>query len=125
MPVYTDFGLGRRWDGTYDAAGNPNMAGDYKGPGFAATVLPDNSVMTEYAAGGGDAGMTYPLVYQGITPWDMQTLVNHAQYGYDPLFEQVANGAYLQAIVRAGQGLPPFWQPQDGSPGLNYTPRHW
>lgn len=64
-------------------------------------LLPDQSVMTEYSAGGGNAGMFYPLVYQGITPWDMQTLANDAQYGYDPLMPEVAQSAYLQAIVRA------------------------
>lgn len=113
MADYPNFNLGQRIDGTY------------KGPGFAAMLLPDRSVMTEYSAGGGNAGMFYPLVYQGITPWDMQTLANDAQYGYDPLMPQVAQSAYLQAIVRAGQGLPPFWQTQDGYTGLNYTPHHW
>lgn len=112
MAVYEDFGLGQRLDGTP------------KGPGFAVGFLPDHSVMTEYSAGGGNAGLLYPLVYQGITPWDMQTLVNDAQYGYDPLFNHVAQGAYLQAIVRMGQGLPPFWQPQDGYTGLNFTPHN-
>lgn len=113
MVEYSDFQLGKRIDG------------NNKGPGFAAMLLPDQSVMTEYSAGGSGAGMFYPLVYQGITPWDMQTLVNDATYGYDPLLPDVASSAYLQAIVRAGQGLPPFWQPQDGYTGLNYTPRIW
>lgn len=99
------------------------LDGTPKGPGFATQTLPDGSVMTEYSAGG-NGDMLYPLVYQGIMPWEMQTLANDAQYGYDPLFDDVAQAAYLQAIVRAGQGLSPFWQMGEPMTGLNYTPRN-
>lgn len=71
METYPDFGYGQRPDGTN------------KGPGFAAQILHDGAVMTEYSLG--PAGALYPAVYQGITPWDMETLSNVYQYGYDPL----------------------------------------
>lgn len=103
---------------------DPRPDGTAKGPGFATQTLPDNSVMTEYSAGGANGIPLYPLMYQGINPWEMQTLANDAQYGYDPLFEDVAQAAYLQAIVRAGQGLSPFWTMNDPITGLNYTPRN-
>lgn len=57
METYPDFSYGQRPDGTN------------KGPGFAAQILPDGSVMTEYSLG--PVGALYPAVYQGITPWDM------------------------------------------------------
>ena len=66
-----DWGYGFRIDGTP------------KGPGFAAQRLPDGNVMTEFSLGRPD--FLYPAVYQGITPWDMQTLANVASQGYDPL----------------------------------------
>lgn len=128
MPEYANFGLGRRWNGAFDVNGQPNMTGDYKGPGFASMLVPENygigfSPVTEYSAGGGNTGLHYPLVYQGIMPWEMQTIANDIAYpGSDPAIADVAHGAYLQAIVRIGQGLPAFWQPQDGYTGLNFTP---
>ena len=106
METYPDFGYGQRPDGTN------------KGPGFAAQILPDGAVMTEYSLG--PAGALYPAVYQGITPWDMETLSNVYQYGYDR--------AYQSSLLRAMQGQPPFWTPADGMPGTvqigaGYMPR--
>lgn len=109
-PVYENFDLGQRLDGTY------------KGPGFASATLPDGSVMTELSLG--PAESLYPAVYQDITPWDLQTLVNVGTYGYDPLQGEVFQRAYEASLLRAVQGLPPFWQPSDGWTGLNYTPRY-
>lgn len=105
----TDYGWGQRIDGTY------------KGPGFAAMELPNGDVMTEWSLG--PPQELYPAVYQGIPPWDMQTLANVAMYGYDPLEQEVYDRAYESYLIRAMQGLPAFWTPQDGQPGLNYVPR--
>lgn len=126
MPVYDDFGWGRRWDGTYDSSGAPNMVGDYKGPGFAGGFMSDGSAITEYAAGGAGGVPQFPLVYQGIMPWEMRTIVNDAAYpGSDPVISGVEEAAYLEAIVRAGQGLPSFWQPTDGEAGILWSRKVW
>lgn len=93
----------------------PRIDGTQKGPGFAAQTLPDGSVMTEFSLGRPD--FLYPAVYQGITPWDMQTLANVASRGYDPLQQEVFDRAYQSALVRVMQGLSPFWMPSDGTPG--------
>lgn len=98
---YPDYGLGQRLDGTN------------KGPGFASAELPDGSVMTEFGAGDmrypNPFGALYPTVYEGITPWDLQTLAHVATYGWDPLQEDVFDRAYEAAVVRAGEGKLPFW----------------
>ena len=114
METYPDFGYGQRPDGTN------------KGPGFAAQILPDGSVMTEYSLG--PVGALYPAVYQDITPWDMQTLSNVYQYGYDPLQWEVFDRAYQSSLLRAMQGQPAFWTSADGTPGTvqigaGYMPR--
>lgn len=111
-PIYAPLGL--------------RLNGTAKGPGFAARTLPDGSVMTEFSAGGpaypAPFGAIYPTVYEGIPPWDMQTLANVATYGYDPLQEEVFDRAYESALVRASRGLSPFWTEADPQTGLNYTP---
>lgn len=112
---YPDYGFGRRLDGTN------------KGPGFASIDLPDGSVMTEFSAGDmrypNPFGALYPTVYEGITPWDLETLAEVATYGYSPLQEEVFARAYETAVIRSGQGKPPFWT--EGEPTqsyINYTP---
>lgn len=114
---YPDYGFGRRLDGTN------------KGPGFASIDLPDGSVMTEFGAGDmrypNPFGALYPTVYEGITPWDLETLAEVATYGWDPLQEEVFDRAYETAAIRSGQGKPPFWT--EGEPTqsyINYTP-YW
>lgn len=101
----------------------PRIDGTMKGPGFDAAILPNGDVMTEYSLG--DERFLYPSIYQGITPWDMQTLQNVAMYGYDPLQYEVFNRARNVALQRASQGLSTFWTPADGQPGLPYTPIRW
>lgn len=54
---YPDFNLGQRPDGTH------------KGPGFAMGYSDLGDLITEMSAGPPDA--LYPMVYQGITPWEM------------------------------------------------------
>lgn len=101
------------------------LDGTPKGPGFASATLPDGSVITEMSLGHPATGAFFPMVYEGITPWDMQTVQNMAQYGYDPLQYEVMDRAYTQYLVRAMMGLPAFWTPADGMSGLQYTPRNW
>lgn len=103
MPV--DYGFGQRPDGSF------------KGPGFAAQTLPGGDIMTEWSLG--PPQELYPAVYPGITPWDMQTLANVAIYGYDPQANEVYDRAYEASLLRAMQGLPAFYTPQDGQPGTN------
>lgn len=92
-----------------------------KGPGFDAQYLPDGSVMTEFSAGDPRYGVPlYPTVYQGITPWDMLTLSNVANYGYDPLQEEVFQRAGEVASQRIANGQSPFWTPADGSSGIQW-----
>lgn len=100
------------------------LDGTPKGPGFATGTLPDGSVVTELSLGHPDMGAFYPMVYQDITPWDLQTVMNVAQYGYDPLEQEVASRAYEAYLVRAMMGLPAFWTPADGQSGLQQTMRH-
>lgn len=83
--------------------------------------------MTEYSAedaSGGNSSYLYPTVYEGITPWDLQTLVNHETYGYDPLFVEVVNRARESALLRAMQGKPPFWTPGEPETGTPYQGRY-
>lgn len=95
-----------------------------KGPGFAAQTFPDGSAMTEFSLGDPAAGFPLiPAVYKGITPWDMLTLANVSNYGYDPLQHEVYARAASAASERIASGLSPFWTPADGESGLNYTPR--
>lgn len=118
MPVgyYPDYGFGQRPDGTN------------KGPGFAGDYS-NGQMITELSLG--PANALYPAVYQGIMPWEMQTLVDASQFTprnnmpgiiMNPQVRQVFDNAYVGSLMRAMQGLPPFWQPQDGPPGINFMP---
>lgn len=111
MPDYPNYNYGVRPDWTY------------KGPGFAHIELPDGGFMSEYSAGPVDN--LYPTVYEGITPWDMETLrMDAMSFGHDPLFQEVADRAYEAALVRAMQGKPPFWTPGEPETGTPYQGRY-
>ena len=95
-----------------------------KGNGFAWSRLPNNEVVTELSAG--PDNKLYPLVYEGITPWDMQTVRNVAMYGYDPLIDEVNKRAYTQSLIREMRGLAPFATLLEQlNSGVPYTPIHW
>ena len=97
------------------------LDGTPKGPGFDAQYLSDGSIMTEFSLGDPRYGVPlYPSVYQGITPWDMQTLANVVQYGYDPLQFEVFRRAGEVASQRIANGLSPFWTPADGQSGIQW-----
>lgn len=92
-----------------------------KGPGFAAQYLPDGSVMTELSIGDPRYGVPLiPAVYQGIFPWEMETLANVVRYGYDPLQDSVFQRAAEAASERIANGLSPFWTPTDGGSGIQW-----
>lgn len=114
MPTYyPDFNLGQRIDGTF------------KGPGFATATSDMGDLITEMSAGPPDAN--YPMVYKGITPWEMLFLQDAPFTPYQqwsPELHQINDWALYQASLRNMSGQPLFWQPSDGMPGLNYTP-HW
>lgn len=114
MPVFEDFGFGQRLDGTN------------KGPGFAAIHWPDGSISTEISMG---PNGEYPLIYNGITPWDLQTINDAMQFTPrsgmwpilpDPRMEVVYDNAYEAYLNRLAQGTTPYWQSNDGYPGMNY-----
>lgn len=92
--------------------------GTLKGPGFAAFTNPYTGAVSTELANGGMAGIPlYPTIYQDITPWDLQTLMNREMYGYDPLQEEVWKRAGEVASQRIASGLSPFWTPADGASG--------
>lgn len=110
-PVYENFGWGKRPDGTY------------KGPGFASGYSDLGDVITEMSAGPKDA--LYPMVYQGITPWEILMLQDapYAPYrNWSPDLRAIDDWALYQASLRSMQGKSPFWQPDDGDSGINYVP---
>lgn len=92
--------------------------GTPKGPGFAAQRLPDGSVMTELSLG--TPAFLYPAVYKGITPEDMSVLYSVAVNGSHPDEFAVYGRAYDAALLRAMQGLSPFWTPADGLSGMEF-----
>lgn len=124
---YPNYNFGERLDGSL------------KGPGFAYIEFPDGFA-SEYSAGPGDdiyPGL-YPTIYEGITPWDLETIRRDMTYGYqrklpdgswqflgnDPLMQEVRERAQEQALVRAMQGKPPFWTPEDAYTGIPYQGRY-
>lgn len=109
-PVYENFGWGLRPDGAH------------KGPGFAAGLTDLGEVITEMSAGPNDA--LYPLVYQGITPWEVLMLqdapyIPYSQWSSD--LRAINDWALYQASLRNMAGKPPFWQSFDGDAGAPYT----
>lgn len=95
--------------------------GTPKGPGFDAYTFPDGSVMTELSLGDPQYNVPlYPSVYQGILPWEMETLANVVRYGYDPLQDSVFQRASEAASERVASGLSPFWTPHDGESGIQW-----
>lgn len=110
---YPNYNFGERTDGSL------------KGPGFAYIEFPDGFA-SEYSAGPGAdiyPGL-YPTIYEGITPWDLETIRRDMTYGYDPLMQEVRERAQEQALVRAMQGKPPFWTPEDAYTGIPYQGRY-
>lgn len=94
------------------------LDGTLKGPGFDAQWV-DGSIMTELSGGSPAYHIPiYPGVYQGILPWEMQTLANVVRYGYDPLQDEVYQRAAQAASERIASGLSPFWTPADGEPSV-------
>jgi hypothetical protein len=83
--------------------------------------LPDGDIVTELSLGTLDN--LFPAVYENIPPWDLATLMNVAEYGYDPLQYEVFDRAYEQSLVRQMLGLSPFWMPHEPLTGLAYRPR--
>lgn len=95
------------------------LDGTIKGPGFDAYYSSQTGLMTEFSLGDPKVGIPmYPSIYQGILPWEMETLANVVRYGYDPLQYQVYDRAFEAASERQASGLPLFWTPQDGEPGM-------
>lgn len=98
------------------------LDGTIKGPGFDAYTFSDGSVMTELSLGDPRYGVPlYPAVYQGVLPWEMESLANVVKYGYDPLQNTVFQRAGEAASERIARGLSPFWTPRDGASGLQYN----
>lgn len=104
-----------------------------KGPGFDAYYAPDTGWMTEYSQGDPRSGAFYPLFYQGITPWEMESLADAVRYGMNvsvsperaiPAFPDevypIYDNAFSRASERVANGLSPFWTPADGPSGVQW-----
>lgn len=103
-------------DSTPDYGFGPRMDGTNKGMGFASFVLPDGTFGSERA--NGDADFLYPVVYPGVSPYELAAIIDDASGNTRPVMRQIDERAFQSALSRASRGLSPFWQPGEPTDSL-------
>ena len=104
-------------DSTPDYGFGPRMDGTNKGLGFASFTLPGGSFGSELSNGTED--FMYPLVYQGLSPYELASITDAAAGRPAPaVMRQIDERAFQSALSRASRGLSPFWQPGEPTDSL-------